>query len=360
MAKRICLRENCLRLRHDALSGAGKVESWQNEMEVSGNFEEGGEDREPSPRLIPLPAQAQQAIERVEEFVCKVLDAHWLSLPHELLPEWLQDNDFLLNGHRPPMPSFSLCFWSIFRIHTETGNIWIHLLGFLFFLILAIIYLLRPNIAFVSPLQEKFAFAMFFLGAILCLCFSWLFHTVYCHSERISSTFSKLDYSGIALLTVGSFVPWLYYSFYCSPQLRFIYFIVVCLLGFAAIVVSQCDRFATPANRAVRAGVFLGLGLSGVIPTVHFMATEGFLQATTAGQCGWLFLMAMLYITGAVFYAARIPERFFPGTYDIWFHSHQIFHVMVVAGAIVHFYGVSNLQAFHYMLGGRCTADAVL
>jgi hypothetical protein len=28
--------------------------------------------------------------------------------------------------------------------------------------------------------------------------------------------FAKFDYCGIAFLTVGSFVPWLYYSFYCS------------------------------------------------------------------------------------------------------------------------------------------------
>lgn len=27
------------------------------------------------------------------------------------------------------MPSFRACFGSIFRIHTETGNIWTHLLG---------------------------------------------------------------------------------------------------------------------------------------------------------------------------------------------------------------------------------------
>jgi hypothetical protein len=27
------------------------------------------------------------------------------------------------------MPSFRACFGSIFRIHTETGNIWTHLVG---------------------------------------------------------------------------------------------------------------------------------------------------------------------------------------------------------------------------------------
>lgn len=64
----------------------------------------------------------------------------------------------------------------------------------------------------------------------------------------------RLDYSGIALLIMGSFVPWLYYSFYCSPQPRLIYLSVVCVLGIAAIIVAQWDRFATPRHRPTRAG----------------------------------------------------------------------------------------------------------
>lgn len=64
--------------------------------------------------------------------------------------------------------------------------------------------------------------------------------------------------------------------------------------------------------------MFLGLGLSGIIPTLHYVISEGFLKAATIGQIGWLLLMASLYITGAALYAARIPERFFPGKCDIW------------------------------------------
>lgn len=45
------------------------------------------------------------------------------------LQEWQKDNEFLHYWHRPPMPSFRACFGSIFRLHTETGNIWTHLLG---------------------------------------------------------------------------------------------------------------------------------------------------------------------------------------------------------------------------------------
>ncbi|XP_071624150.1 adiponectin receptor protein 2 isoform X1 [Heliangelus exortis] len=332
--------------------------------------------------MSPL-LQAHHAMERMEEFVCKcfrilqtcscttsqttnprntaettpVWEGRWRVIPHDVLPDWLKDNDYLLHGHRPPMPSFRACFKSIFRIHTETGNIWTHLLGCVFFLCLGIFYMFRPNMSFVAPVQEKVVVGLFFLGAILCLSFSWLFHTVYCHSEGVSRLFSKLDYSGIALLIMGSFVPWLYYSFYCNPQPCFIYLIVICVLGIAAIIVSQWDMFATPEYRGVRAGVFLGLGLSGIIPTLHFVISEGLLKAATMGQIGWLALMACLYITGAALYAARIPERFFPGKCDIWFHSHQLFHVFVVAGAFVHFHGVSNLQEFRFTLGGGCTEE---
>lgn len=61
--------------------------------------------------------------------LCQVWEGRWRVIPHDVLPDWLKDNDFLLHGHRPPMPSFRACFKSIFRIHTETGNIWTHLLG---------------------------------------------------------------------------------------------------------------------------------------------------------------------------------------------------------------------------------------
>lgn len=63
--------------------------------------------------------------------------------------------------------------------------------GFVLFLFLGILTMLRPNTYFMAPLQEKVVFGMFFLGAVLCLSFSWLFHTVYCHSEKVSRTFSK-------------------------------------------------------------------------------------------------------------------------------------------------------------------------
>lgn len=51
----------------------------------------------------------------------------------------------------------------------------------------------------------------------------------------------------------------------------------------------------------------------------------------------YLLIMGALYGLGAVFYASRIPERWLPGKFDFAGHSHQIFHVLVVAGALTHY-----------------------
>ncbi|XP_069688026.1 adiponectin receptor protein-like [Periplaneta americana] len=306
---------------------------------------------------IDLGALAHNAAEQAEEFVRKVWEASWKVCHFHNLPRWLQDNDFLHAGHRPPLHSFYACFKSIFRIHTETVNIWTHLLGCVAFIGVATYFLTRPSVEI--QLQEKLVFAVFFAGAILCLGLSFAFHTVHCHSEFVGKLFSKLDYCGIAMLIMGSFLPWLYYSFYCHYQPKLIYLSIVICLGIIAIVVSLWDRFSEPRYRPLRAGIFMGFGLSGVIPAVHYAISEGWFNAISQASLGWLILMGCLYILGAILYALRVPERFFPGKCDIWFQSHQIFHVLVIAAAFVHYHGISEMAMYRITVGG-CTAQSAM
>ena len=49
---------------------------------------------------------------------------------------------------------------------------------------------------------------------------------------------------------------------------------------------------------------------------------------------------------GAGLYACRVPERFLPGKCDFWFQSHQIFHILVIAAAFVHFHGIQNMALY--------------
>ncbi len=85
---------------------------------------------------------AENAQVIVQSYVRKLRD--WKACHFEKLPTYLRDNDFLHFGHRPELRSFAACFKSIFRIHTETGNIWTHLIGFVAFVIATIVFYVKP------------------------------------------------------------------------------------------------------------------------------------------------------------------------------------------------------------------------
>uniref|UniRef100_A0AC35U554 Adiponectin receptor protein n=1 Tax=Rhabditophanes sp. KR3021 TaxID=114890 RepID=A0AC35U554_9BILA len=273
--------------------------------------------------------------------VKKTWEAKWTVQNYDALPEWLKDNEYLRTGHRPPLPSFVECFKSILSIHTETGNIWTHLLGCIAFFALGLWFISRPNDD--VKFQEKLIFSFFFLSAILCLGLSFVFHTVSCHSVSVVRIFSKLDYVGISLLIVGSFIPWIYYGFYCRTVPKIVYIAMVVILGIFAVVVSLWDKFSESNYRPVRAVVFVTMGLSGIFPASHFILTDGYNKMVDENGFYWLMAMAALYLVGAILYATRTPERFFPGKCDYWFQSHQLFHTCVVIAAFAHYYCISEM-----------------
>lgn len=70
-------------------------------------------------------------------------------------------------------------------------------------------------------------FACFFGGAILCLGMSATYHALCNHSQAVAKWGNKLDYTGIVALIVGSYVPALYYGFFCRPTLLTFYLSLV-------------------------------------------------------------------------------------------------------------------------------------
>jgi adiponectin receptor len=50
----------------------------------------------------------------------------------------------------------------------------------------------------------------------------------------------------------------------------------------------------------------------------------------------------------------RVPERYYPGKFDLWGNSHNIWHFFVVAAAIWHYVGALN--AYHLRQVTACPA----
>lgn len=304
---------------------------------------------------------AENAQVMVQNCVQKIRD--WKACHFDKLPSWMRDNEYLHFGHRPQLPSFAECFRSIFRIHSETGNIWTHLIGFVAMLIATIVFYVKPFCDFCHhdiQVNDKLIFLCFFIGAIICLAFSTLFHTVACHSKYVSGLFSRLDYAGIALLIVGSVIPWLYYGFYCQFHVKLSYIIAVSVFGIITLVLMLMEKFNRPEYRVYRTVVFVSLALISALPIIHFLIDNGVSDSFEKGSLHKVLIMGALYLTGALLYAARIPERWMPGKCDIWFQSHQIFHLLVVAAAFVHYHGISEM-ALHRLtkLGPMCPTYVV-
>uniref|UniRef100_A0AC35EYC7 Uncharacterized protein n=1 Tax=Panagrolaimus sp. PS1159 TaxID=55785 RepID=A0AC35EYC7_9BILA len=93
---------------------------------------------------------------------------------------------------------------------------------------------------------------------------------------------------------------------------------MIVVVGIGAIVVSLWDKFSESRYRPLRAGVFVAMASSGIIPTVHFIYTDGMRTLIDENSFIWLVIMAVFYLVGAFLYATRTPERFFPGKCDIW------------------------------------------
>eukprot|EP00116_Pleurobrachia_bachei_P004664 sb/3464926/ len=281
--------------------------------------------------------------------ICKFTTVQWRwsknLVTYTHLPDWLKDNKFLISRHRLPIYSFTGCIFSAFRLHTETGNIWTHLIGSILTLGFSIYcYASRLH---ARPWSEQLVYGMFFMAATICMGFSCLFHTVINHSPEMFKLFSRLDYSGISLLMVGSYIPWLYYAYFCSPVIYTVYTSTVCFIGIIGIIVSLWEKFDKPKYRTFRAAVFLSMGLSAIIPGFHYGFQYGWDRALDRASLGWMVLMGCLYVTGTLLYMLQIPERWFPGKFDVWGQSHQLFHIFVLVAVFVHYHGVALLEEKH-------------
>jgi len=284
----------------------------------------------------------------------------WKLLDWSELPDYLKHNEFITGGYRRPL-SWKSCVKSLFKIHSETGNIWSHLLGGLLFFGL----MLNSFRGFFweQPLWGRFFFMVFLLAAQYSLGTSTLYHLFMCHSEKTLFKFLKLYYSGIAALIVGSYFGPIFYGYYCFPFWQKLYLGSMSVIGVTLVVLSMFDFFHSNRFSTVRVILYLTVAGFGVIPAIQIRYYENYVMVPPdnlvhdlASIHHRIYLMYFCYACGVFSYVFVFPERYFPGRFNIWFHSHQLWHIFVVSGVFIH-YG-TNVQIFQnwqaFAPGGQC------
>lgn len=137
---------------------------------------------------------------------------------HEAQP-YEQDNPFILGGYRPPTNSYIGCCRSLFGVHNQTVNIWSHLLGSLLYAAAGVYlyYSLAHQYGTFST-GDIVAFGCYFVSVVVCLSLSVGFHLFANHSKAIHDRHLFLDFLGILGLIAGSWIPGIYYGFYCDSR----------------------------------------------------------------------------------------------------------------------------------------------
>jgi len=168
-----------------------------------------------------------ETAKKVEKRIENALTVLW-----DDLPSWQQDNHYIHSGYRPASASFKKSFTSLGYLHNESVNIYSHLLGAIAFSMAgAILYAVTKPRYESATASDILAFACFFAGAALCLGMSGTYHTISNHSPKVAKFGNKLDYVGIVFLITGSFIPSVFYGFYCHPHLQEAYWFMVSLSG---------------------------------------------------------------------------------------------------------------------------------
>lgn len=232
-------------------------------------------------------------------------------------------------------------------LHNQTANIYTHLIGAILFLPWVIqvyndILYRYPT----SDFNDFLVFAVFFASALGCFGFSALFHLFMNHSAQVNQTWLLMDLYGVFALIIATVYSGTYYAFYCERFWWKIYSGGIFSITFSCAIFCTKPRFRTPKWRNVRAVLFVAIGCYGALPMTHMAEKWGRPKANEIIGWNLMFWEGMSYGAGAAIYAFRVPERWMPGTFDIWGASHQIFHVCAVIGAALHYRGL--LIGFDY------------
>jgi channel protein (hemolysin III family) len=205
-----------------------------------------------------------------------------------------------------------------------------------------------------SPIKlRRWPLFIFLISAILCLTFSAIYHLIGCVSKTYHEVLSRFDYGGISLLVTGSCFPPYYYFFYCEPKFSIFYLIFISTFGITTFCLSLTKSFNSPKMREFRGKLFLIFGLSAGIPIVHLSIVGDKLTGYNSDlRLLFWYLGGVTYVLGGIIYITRFPEKKFPGKFDYFGSSHQIFHFAVVIAAYFHYLG--SLDAYYSRFNYLC------
>ncbi|KAF2405638.1 HlyIII-domain-containing protein [Trichodelitschia bisporula] len=290
--------------------------------------------------------RAAETIEQAVERALAAAKERGLIRYHELPEPW-RVNEHIKSGYRFHDTKLG-CIRSICSASNETFNIWSHLLGLI--IVLSLAFYVYPSSAHfsVSTKSDVFIAGLFFFAAAKCLVCSTMWHTFNSIAEKtLMERFACVDYTGISLLVAASIMTTEYTAFYCEPVSRIFWISTTALLGIGGVILPWHPTFNRSDMAWARVGFYVTLAATGALPVAQLIYMRGLNWA--------IYFYApitkslLVYLIGAIMYACKVPERWFPGMFDYVGGSHNLWHVAVLGGILFHYYAMQQFFAQAFM-----------
>uniref|UniRef100_A0A8C5MRQ5 Progestin and adipoQ receptor family member 8 n=1 Tax=Leptobrachium leishanense TaxID=445787 RepID=A0A8C5MRQ5_9ANUR len=256
------------------------------------------------------------------------------------MPSTVADSDvpkifrepYIQTGYRPTDQDWKYYFLSLFQKHNESINVWTHLL-------VALAVLLRFQAFAESEAFSwetiSFPLVIYVLSSLMYLTCSMLAHLLQSKSEMAHYSFYFMDYVGVCTYQYGSALAHYYYSsnqnwydvawpFYL-PGAAFLGFMSCVGCCYAKYRYSRPYPVERKLCQVVPAGLAYILDISPVIDRILNCHMDSCNDFSFWFHC----LQIIFFVIGAYFFSCPVPEKYFPGSCDIFGHGHQIFHVFL-------------------------------
>jgi hemolysin III len=169
--------------------------------------------------------------------------------------------------------------------------------------------------------KARVAIAIYVLGLAGLLGTSALYHRVTWRKPNVRRWLRRLDHSMIFLLIAGTYTP--FALLVLSQPLGTVVLVLIWTGAVGGIVLSL---LWPDAPRPVSAAIYISLGWVAIIAMPQLFHRLGALGIVLIAAGG------LLYSAGAIIYARKRPDPV-----PTVFGYHEIFHVLVVAAAALHF-----------------------
>jgi len=256
-------------------------------------------------------------------------------------PEFLRV-PFIHKGYRVGYDLLG-CANSLLQVHNETVNIWSHLIGTVILITLSVHVIGRFN---------EYGFLHMMMPCIYIFCAAYglfascVFHWFNCINSTYHLRLRTLDFGGIAANILGGSWPIAYYTFYCHPTVLFLYFLTLTITTPILLALPFISFF----HQHTRLRTLL-YAINGGMPAFgyfHYVFMEGFSSEFLPILFVPIFLAYCFFMVGMVLYLTRVPERFWPGVFDLLGTSHQLWHVLVVIGQWLLCIGIAEAANYRY------------